>query len=134
MKLVLDTNIVLDLYVFRDGAVAALQAAIVNGDVEWLATAPMREELACVLAYELIGARMQAAQVTAQQVLADFDARARIVEVPAISKATCRDPDDQKFVDLAAAHDATLLSKDKQVLALRRKLAVAKTFTAPPLR
>jgi hypothetical protein len=34
----------------------------------------------------------------------------------------CKDPDDQKFIDLAAALPATLLSKDAQVLALARRL------------
>jgi predicted nucleic acid-binding protein len=34
----------------------------------------------------------------------------------------CKDPDDQKFIDLAAAHAATLLSKDAQVLTMARRL------------
>ena len=35
---------------------------------------------------------------------------------------TCKDPDDQKFIDLAVAHGATLLSKDRAVLALKKRL------------
>jgi hypothetical protein len=34
----------------------------------------------------------------------------------------CRDPDDQKFIDLAVAHGALLLSKDALVLRLRKRL------------
>src|SRR5206468_3346462 len=61
MKLVVDTNIVLDLFVFCDPAVAALHAAIASKQASWLATQSMREELAAVLSYEPIGARMSAA-------------------------------------------------------------------------
>jgi putative PIN family toxin of toxin-antitoxin system len=133
MRLVLDTNIVLDLFVFCDEAASGLKAAIANKEVEWLATAAMREELACVLAYEPIGARMIAKSVSTQQVLAAFDEHASIVACAPPSKFTCRDADDQKFIDLAVAHGARLISKDKQVLALRRKLAaVAVEVSARP--
>jgi predicted nucleic acid-binding protein len=91
----------------------------------------MRDELAAVLSYEQIGARFEAASVSASGVLQQFDTHAVIVDAPPAAPHKCRDPDDQKFIDLAVAHGATLLSKDAQVLALRRKLAVAKTFTAP---
>lgn len=123
MKLVLDTNIVLDLWVFRDERVASLHQHLGAADVTWLATSAMRDELACVLAYENIAARLSAANVSSQHVLEAFDARAQIVEAAPSAKVTCRDSDDQKFIDLAVAHGARLISKDKQVLALRRKLA-----------
>jgi predicted nucleic acid-binding protein len=35
---------------------------------------------------------------------------------------TCKDPDDQKFIDLAVAQRALLLSKDALVLAMRRRM------------
>lgn len=123
MKLVLDTNIVLDLFVFRDERVAALHAGLADRKVEWLASPPMRDELETVLSYEQLAPRMSAAQVSPQHVLARFDEHARMVEAAQPCKFTCRDKSDQKFIDLAVAHGATLLSKDKQVLALRRKLA-----------
>jgi putative PIN family toxin of toxin-antitoxin system len=133
MKLVIDTNIVLDLFVFRDPAVVVLHDRLAGKSVQWLATAPMREELACVLAYTQIGARMTAASVSPQQVLDAFDSHACIVEAAPASKILCRDGDDQKFIDLAIAHRATLLSKDKQVLALRRKLAAVDVAVAKSL-
>jgi predicted nucleic acid-binding protein len=45
--------------------------------------------------------------------------------VPAAPKAAfvCKDADDQKFIDLAVAHRAALVSKDDQVLRLARRLA-----------
>jgi putative PIN family toxin of toxin-antitoxin system len=124
MKVVLDTNIVLDLFVFRDARVAALHDDLASRKVQWLATSPMREELAAVLAYEQIDRQMSTAQESAPRVLAAFDAHAHLVAVPPACKFTCRDGDDQKFIDLAVAHGARLLSKDKQVLALKRKLAL----------
>ena len=123
MKLVLDTNIVLDLWVFRDERVERLHEALANGGVAWLATPAMRDELACVLAYDNIAARMTAVNVSSQHVLEAFDARVQIVDVAPNAKVICRDADDQKFIDLAVAHGARLISKDKKVLALRRKLA-----------
>lgn len=133
MKLVLDTNIVLDLFVFRDAALAALHDELVRRKVNWFATPPMRQELACVLAYAQIDRRMSAAKLSAQQVLDAFDAHARLVEPAPAARVTCRDADDQKFIDLAVAHGATLLSKDKQVLALRRKLAALDVTVAKSL-
>ena len=124
--LVLDTNIVLDMLVFRDPPTHALHAALFANpqipDLMWLATAPMREELARVLAYPHIAARLAFHGLQAVQVLSHFDARARIVPVAAKAPATCKDPDDQKFIDLAVSHGATLLSKDKAVLCMRKRL------------
>ncbi|WP_234267148.1 putative toxin-antitoxin system toxin component, PIN family [Hydrogenophaga sp. NFH-34] len=125
--LVLDTNIVLDLFVYADPAVAPLYEALAQGKAHWHATAAMREELARVLTYPHIVRRLERRPVTASAVLAAFDERAKIV--PAAPKAayTCKDPDDQKFIDLAAAlatpQGATLLSKDAAVLCMARRLA-----------
>lgn len=124
--LVLDTNIVLDTLVFRDPRTHALHAAVFNEpvmpDLMWLATAPMREELARVLAYRHIAVRLAFHGLQAAQVLGHFDARARIVPLAPKASATCKDPDDQKFIDLAVSHGATLLSKDKAVLCMRKRL------------
>ena len=124
--LVLDTNIVLDMLVFRDPRTHALHAALfedpVVPDLLWLATAPMREELARVLAYPHIAVRLAFHGLQAAQVLSQFDARARIVSVAPKAPATCKDPDDQKFIDLAVSHGSTLLSKDKAVLCMRKRL------------
>jgi len=124
--LVLDTNIVLCMLVFRDPRTHAVHAALfdepVMPDLQWLATAPMREELARVLAYPHIAVRLAFHGLQAAQVLSQFDARARIVPVAPKAPATCKDPDDQKFIDLAVSHGATLLSKDKAVLCMRKRL------------
>ncbi len=121
--LVLDTNIVLDLLVFADPATALLRQLLQAGALRWLSTAPMRDELGRVLAYPHIAPRVAFHGLSTVSVLAAFDAQARCVPVAArVPGATCKDADDQKFLDLAAAHGAVLLSKDKEVIALRKRL------------
>ncbi|MDM0044889.1 putative toxin-antitoxin system toxin component, PIN family [Variovorax dokdonensis] len=125
VDVVLDTNIGLDLLVFEDPACRPLRAALDDGRVRWIATAPMRAEMARVLGYPLIQARLARIERTAQQVLDAFDAQVSQVDVPDPGPAgspACEDPDDQMFIDLAVAHRAFLLSKDRAVLQLRRQL------------
>ena len=122
ISLVLDTNIVLDVFVFNDAASAPLKQALLAGEVQWLATQAMRDELARVLAYPQIVPRLKFYQLTAEDVLVTFDQHARITEVPAKASVTCSDADDQKFIDLAVAHQALLLSKDQHVLSMRKRL------------
>lgn len=121
--LVIDTNIALDLFVFRDPATAPLRQAIDSATHGWLATAAMREELARVLAYPQIVRRLGAQGLAAKQVLDAFDQRASLQPEAPKAAYTCKDPDDQKFIDLAVAHRAALLSKDAAVLCMGKRLA-----------
>jgi putative PIN family toxin of toxin-antitoxin system len=120
--IVLDTNIVLDAFVFNDPATQPLKAALEAKQIQWIATQPMRDELERVLAYPKIVLRLAFYQLSAAQVLAQFDAQARIVDVAPKANVTCSDPDDQKFIDLAVAHRTTLLSKDNAVLCMAKRL------------
>ncbi|WP_439114791.1 putative toxin-antitoxin system toxin component, PIN family [Hydrogenophaga sp.] len=120
---VLDTNIALDLFVFADPATAPLRAAIDGAAHGWLATQAMREELARVLAYPQIVKRLAAQALAAGAVLEAFDQRVCVVPAAAKAAYTCKDPDDQKFIDLAVAHRAALVSKDAHVLSMTNRLA-----------
>lgn len=120
--LVLDTNIVLDLIVFRDPACQALKQALERGQVRWIATQEMRDELARVLAYPKILPRLATYQLTAVDVLLQFDRLIKRAAAAPRALLRCRDADDQKFVDLALAHGASLLSKDRAVLAMKKRL------------
>jgi putative PIN family toxin of toxin-antitoxin system len=120
---VLDTNIVLDLLIFKDPRCAVLQQALQNKAFTWIATQVMRDELERVLTYTHLQPRMAFYQVTAEQVLAQFDSGVELKDIAARCQFVCTDADDQKFVDLAAQHRATLVSKDKAVLRLRKRLA-----------
>jgi predicted nucleic acid-binding protein len=123
MQLVLDTNIVLDLLFFRDPRAQPLDRGLAAGVLRWVATAAMREELARVLDYPKIAPRVRFHRGAAGAVLADFDRHAMLVDTPAKAPVTCGDPDDQKFIDLAVAHRCTLLSKDREVLRMKKRLA-----------
>ena len=133
MQLVLDTNIVLDLLVFGDPRVQPVSQGLAAGGFAWLATPAMREELARVLAYPKLAPRVAFHRGNAVHVLADFDRHARITDAPAKAPLTCGDPDDQKFIDLAVAHRCTLLSKDYEVLRMKKRLAALQVTTAAQL-
>ena len=120
--IVLDTNIILDAFVFDDPATAPLKQALANNELDWLATQPMREELARVLTYPKIIQKLALYKLVAQDVLARFDQHTRMVDVAPKASVTCSDPDDQKFIDLAVQHCALLLSKDKAVISMRKRL------------
>ena len=123
MNIVLDTNVVLDIFLFDDTAAKPLKPALESGSLRWLATQHMRNELERVLDYEHLLPRMAYYQVSAGDILAAFDRHANLVEVAPRITAVCKDPDDQCFIDLAVAHQALLLSKDKAVLSMKKRLA-----------
>ena len=124
---VLDTNIVLDLFIFADPQVAAIRTLLAQQRLRWIATQVMRDELERVLDYAHLQPRMQFYGVTAQDVLAAFDAGAQRADVAPRAPWACKDTDDQKFIDLAVAHRAILVSKDKAVLCMRKRLLAQDT-------
>ena len=120
---VIDTNIVLDMWVFDDPRSRPLHEALQSGGLRWLASAEMREELLRVLAYPHLVARQALRGVSATEVLVQFDRHAERVASAERAPYVCNDADDQKFIDLAVAHQALLISKDKEVLRLKNRLA-----------
>ena len=125
LDLVLDTNVVLDLLIFTDPATPPLREALQAGRMRWIATPVMREELARVLDYVHLQGRLAFYKRTAADVLAAYDRQVQLVDVAPKAPMICKDPDDQKFIDLAFLHKAALLSKDKAVLKLKKRLANA---------
>jgi putative PIN family toxin of toxin-antitoxin system len=120
--IVLDTNIVLDVFVFSDTAALPIRKALEAGELHWLATQAMRDELERVLAYPQIVPRLAHYKLQAADVLAAFDRHTTLAEVPVKASVTCSDPDDQKFIDLAVAFKSALLSKDRAVTSMARRL------------
>ncbi|MCB1916193.1 MAG: putative toxin-antitoxin system toxin component, PIN family [Rhodocyclaceae bacterium] len=117
---VLDTNTVLALWLFEDPALARLRAAVDGGALRPLGAEATIEELRRVLAYPQF-------QLTPgrQQGLADaYRGRCRHIDAAGIAPEplpNCRDPDDQKFLELAVGAGALLLiSRDKALLRLAR--------------
>lgn len=122
-SIVLDTNIVLDLFVYRDPLQATLDKALQDGGLQWLATSAMRDELARVLDYSQVAKRRLANGQSVDAVLAQMDSLTQWLDAAPKAPYTCKDPDDQIFIDLACQHRCVLLSKDKAVLAMRSRLA-----------
>lgn len=110
------------MLVFHDAGTEPLKKALADKRIQWLATAAMREELVRVLGYPKIKMRLDTHQTTVQQVLRQFDSQVHIRPEASRAPLRCQDPDDQKFLDLAVAHKATLLSKDRALLCLRKRL------------
>ncbi|MSQ56243.1 MAG: putative toxin-antitoxin system toxin component, PIN family [Limnohabitans sp.] len=123
MQLVIDTNVVLDLWVYQDPHAQPLWQALQTQQVTWLTTAAMREELLRVLDYPHILKRREFSNQSVQDVMAIFDTYAHIKDDAHRAPYICKDADDQKFIDLSVAHTAQLISKDKQVLRLTNRLA-----------
>ena len=130
---VLDTNVVLDLIHWNDPGVAPLAAALRSGAVVACTDESCLKELELVLARpEFLGdaprAREHAATYRAAARVIAADGRPALPSLP-----RCKDPDDQKFLELARAYGAELLvTKDKALLALaRRKHALAFRIATP---
>ena len=119
---VIDTNIVLDLWLFEDPATVPLRAALQSGLIAHLATSSMRDELERVLTYPHIIKRMAKSKLQAQDILSRFDEHHLLAEPAVKAPCTCKDPDDQKFIDLAVAHAVPLLSKDAAILCMKKRL------------
>ena len=130
---VVDTNVTLDLLIFSDPRTAPLRTLLAQGRLAWIATPVMRDELERVLAYPPIVSRMDYYRVDASKVLAAFDAQVRLVGIAPRVPYVCKDADDQKFIDLAAAHRAILLSKDKAVICMRKRLLTLDAHVATAL-
>jgi predicted nucleic acid-binding protein len=122
-RCVLDTTIVLDLWVFDEPKAMALRTRVETGTSGWIATTAMREELARVLAYPQIVKRLSARALPADTVLGHFDRWAQLQPDAPKAPYACKDADDQKFIDLAVQQTAALHSKDAQVLCMKKRLA-----------
>jgi putative PIN family toxin of toxin-antitoxin system len=122
-RLVLDTNVCLDLFVFRDPRWTTLHEALKSGAVEAVTRADCRMEWTIVLGYAHL-------KLTGEQqagVIAEFDALIRYTamltdSLTARKLPVCKDSDDQKFLELSRDAQADILvTKDKALLKLARK-------------
>jgi putative PIN family toxin of toxin-antitoxin system len=126
-RIVLDTNVCLDLFVFRDPRWGALLSAIESGAVEAITRADCREEYLVVLHYKHLPLDDDSRPLSA----ARFDELIKVVAPPVsgVRLPVCSDRDDQKFLELARDANADiLLTKDKALLKLARKLSKAGMF------
>lgn len=121
LPVVLDTNVVLDLYVFEDPALRVLQAALEAGALEAWAEDATLAELGFVLAsrHFLPGRDLEGRRTTLERYRARVKVLPSDASGPSLELPRCKDRDDQKFLLLAArAGAAWLVSKDKRVLSM----------------
>jgi putative PIN family toxin of toxin-antitoxin system len=125
--IVIDTNVCLDLFVFRDPRWAGLLAALESGAVDAVTRADCRDEYLHVLHYP----HLPLDEGTRPDAAARFDALIRVVapDSRAIRLPVCTDRDDQKFLEIARdAGAAILVTKDKALLKLGKKTARENLF------
>lgn len=132
-RVVIDTNVCLDLFVFRDPRWAVLLQALQDGSVHAVTRADCRMEWQLVLDYPHL--KIDEAQKPA--IKRQFDKLIECVEPPSamnmIRLPQCTDRDDQKFLELALQISAdVLITKDKALLKLAKKTARAGLFAILP--
>lgn len=113
--LVLDTNVLLDIFVFHDFRAIHLKQALFDKTLNALASPKTLEEFAEVLSRPLFALE----QTIRGEIFEQWQSLARVIDDASLATAPwrCHDADDQVFLDLAyTARPATLLSKDHEVL------------------
>ena len=119
---VLDTNILLDIFVFNDERASNLKQAIVDGSVPAVASQKTLFELADVISRPLF----KLDEVTQAAIFDQWQSLARQHDDSNLATAPwkCQDPDDQIFLDLAYQfRPAILISKDNALLHIASRAA-----------
>lgn len=132
--IVLDTNAVLDLLLWRNAELDCVAQALADGRARLSCDEACLRELRTVLRYDKFGLDEEGAA----RLYADYLARVELHPLPDQPDASlprCRDREDQKFFDLAVRCGADLLvSRDRAVLRLGRHRLCPPTLkvVAPP--
>ena len=135
LRLVLDTNAVLDWLLFRDQGFTPISSALASGAAVALTSEACLEELRRVLNYPEF--KLDVLRQT--ELLQQYRRHVAIVDVVDERAAPdgdaspdgiprCKDPDDQKFLELASQQGAMLVTKDKLLLQLARRVAKGRRF------
>ncbi len=128
MRLVLDTNVVLDMFHWRNPVAAGILTAARHGRVTLVTNSACLAELEHVIRRPEFGleeAAVAALLRTYREVVTLGDEFTASQPLPGLPR--CRDRDDQKFLELARDAAADLLvTRDKALLTLaRRKYGLA---------
>ena len=119
VKAVVDTNVLLALWLFRDPVVEPLHAAFAAGQLQPVRSAATDAEFAEVLARPGLFSVEPERQT---RLLENWQATASRVEAIHAAPWVCRDPLDQKFLDLAFSTQAGwLITRARDLLKLARK-------------
>ena len=117
IRLVLDTNVWLDWLVFKDAGLEPLRKAHAAGGLEVVIDEACEAELRRVLAYDLGKYRLDVSRQ--ERTMEEMRKISSKITTSVSSLPRCADPDDQKFLELAAGAGAgALVTKDLALLAL----------------
>lgn len=129
LRVVLDTNVLVSLWIFANSRYAPLRAALEDGRWQALANEASLAEFARVLAYPQFGL----APEHQAQALTEFrQLAAPVVARPAdpVPLPRCKDHDDQKFLEIARDGGAGwLVTSDRALLVLARRRKLAHLFS-----
>jgi len=127
-RLVLDTNVCLDLFVFHDPRWAALLASLHKGNSEAITKRSCRDEWLAVLHYK----HLPINDANRPAIIRAFDELICCVDSitsSPIKLPVCTDRDDQQFMELARDAKAThLVTKDKALLKCAKRVARGNLF------
>lgn len=129
LRLVLDTNVVLDLFHWANTDAVPIMAALESGRIACFADQRTLDELQRVLTYP----QLKMTPDMMSERYARYSGLIQLVpagEAPPLPR--CKDRDDQKFLELAARCGANILvSKDKALLKLRGRTTLAFQIMKP---
>jgi len=129
LRLVLDTNVVLDLFHWANTDAVPIMAALEDGRIECFADERTLDELQRVLTYPQL-------KMTPEMMSERYARYSGLVQLVPAGEAPplprCKDRDDQKFLELAARCGANVLvSKDKALLKLRGRTTLGFQILQP---
>lgn len=129
LRIVLDTNVVLDLFHWANVDAVPIMAALEAGDIACFADARTLDELQRVLTYPQL-------KLTPEMITERYARYSGLLEVIPEGEAPplprCKDRDDQKFLELSARCNADILvSKDKALLKLRGRTKLGFQIMGP---
>lgn len=130
-RIVIDTNVCLDLFVFRDPRWSMLHAALTARRVEAVTREDCRMEWLKVLEYRHLplDAQSRPTAIAAFDALITCLAPDQLDIRSDILLPSCSDSDDQKFLELARdARAQLLITKDKALLKLAKRTMRAGLF------
>jgi predicted nucleic acid-binding protein len=117
-RLILDTNVILDLLVFKDPSAKPIRLLLDAKQVDAVRTSASMAELIDVIGRPAFKLSREDQETIVQA----WEISSRLLESTALEAApfTCRDLDDQVFINMAySIRPALLLSKDLRVLELQ---------------
>ncbi len=131
LRVVLDTNVLISLYVFADSRFAPLRAMVESGRWQALSNVACLNEWRRVLAYPEfnLGDEEQAAAYLAYTEYVEHIEQGAVDAGPRFVLPRCSDRDDQKFLEVARDGCADcLITADRALLVLARRQKVIGRF------